>query len=35
MDVQASPDELPEWPECVGTFRGRVRRPEGQHAVDG
>jgi SRSO17 transposase len=34
MDVQASPDELPELQEFLGAFRVRFRRPEGQHALE-
>jgi hypothetical protein len=29
MDVHASPDELPELKDCLGSFRVRFRRPEG------
>ena len=34
MDVQASPDELPELQEFLGAFRVRFHRPEGQHALE-
>jgi hypothetical protein len=34
MDVHASPAELPELKECLGTFRGRCRRPEGAEALE-
>jgi hypothetical protein len=33
MDVHASPAELPELQECLGTFRVRFRRPEGAEAL--
>jgi SRSO17 transposase len=34
MDVQASPDELPELKEFLGTFQVRFRRPEGRPALE-
>jgi SRSO17 transposase len=34
MDVQASPDELPELKECLGSFQVRFRRPEGADALE-
>jgi SRSO17 transposase len=33
MDAPASPDELPELQELLGSFQGRVRRPEGADAL--
>jgi SRSO17 transposase len=32
MDVHASPVELPEWPEFLGAFQVRLRRPAGRQA---
>jgi SRSO17 transposase len=34
MDVHASPDELPEVREFLGSFRVRFRRPEGAEALE-
>jgi SRSO17 transposase len=34
MDMQASPAELPELQEFLGSFRVRVRRPEGAEALE-
>jgi SRSO17 transposase len=34
MDVQASPDELPELREFLGSFHVRFRRPEGAEALE-
>jgi DDE superfamily endonuclease len=34
MDVQASPDELPELNEFLGSFQGRFRCPEGADALE-
>jgi SRSO17 transposase len=34
MDVPASPDELPELKEFLGSFRVRFRRPEGAAALE-
>ncbi len=34
MDVHASPDELPELKEFLGSFRVRFRRPEGAEALE-
>jgi SRSO17 transposase len=34
MDVHASPDELPELKEFLGTLQVRFRRPEGQEALE-
>jgi SRSO17 transposase len=34
MDVHASPDELPELKECLGSFQVRFRRPEGADALE-
>src|ERR671931_39491 len=34
MDVHASPDELPELKEFLGSFQVRFRRPEGQEALE-
>src|ERR687887_574714 len=34
MDVHASPDELPELKEFLGSFRVRFRRPEGTEALE-
>src|SRR6266536_583630 len=34
MDVHASPDELPELKEFLGSFRVRFRRPEGAQALE-
>jgi SRSO17 transposase len=34
MDVHASPDELPELKEFLGTFQVRFRRPEGWEALE-
>jgi hypothetical protein len=34
MDVQASPDELPELKEFLRSFPVRFRRPEGAEALE-
>jgi SRSO17 transposase len=34
MDVHASPDELPELQEFLGSFQVRFRRPEGADALE-
>ena len=34
MDVHASPDELPELKEFLGSFQVRFRRPEGAEALE-
>jgi hypothetical protein len=34
MDVHASPDELPELKEFLGSFQVRFRRPEGADALE-
>jgi hypothetical protein len=34
MDVHASPDELPELKEFLGTLQVRFRRPEGREALE-
>jgi SRSO17 transposase len=34
MDVHASPDELPELQEWLGSFQVRFRRPEGADALE-
>ena len=34
MDVHASPTELPERKEFLGTFAVRFRRPEGAEALE-
>ena len=34
MDVHASPDELPELTEFLGSFKVRFRRPEGADALE-
>ena len=34
MDVQASPDELPELKEFLRSFPVRFRRPEGRDALE-
>jgi SRSO17 transposase len=34
MDVHASPDELPELKEFLGTFQVRFRRPEGREVLE-
>ena len=34
MDVHASPDELPELQEFLGSFQVRFRRPEGAEALE-
>jgi hypothetical protein len=34
MDVHASPVELPEWQDFLGTFQLRFRRPESRQALE-
>jgi hypothetical protein len=34
MDIHASPAELPELKEFLGTFQVRFRRPEGTEALE-
>jgi SRSO17 transposase len=34
MDVHASPDELPEFQGCLGSFQVHFRRPEGAEALE-